>query len=320
MNNAAIEFIDVAKVFSGNIRALDNVSFCVTKGEVVVLLGSSGSGKTTALRLMNRILEPTQGTVLLNGIPLAEREPISLRRSIGYVIQEGGLFPHWTNAENVALVPKLLKWSKHGIMESVKEHMALARISYEEYGSRYPASLSGGQRQRVAIARALAARPSLLLFDEAFGGLDPITRDELHAEVGSLIKRLGITAIIVTHDVVEAFKLADRIVLFDKGRIIQCGTPARLALAPVHDFTRDFFRNHGLELRMTYLRIEDVISFLKVKDSSDLCAVDVPGDKSLAVALHDMARGEYDHFFAVCRDGGRHGPFDRKDVWQLLQG
>lgn len=228
----SLEFAGVTKRYPPCITALENVSFHIPPGQIVALLGTSGSGKTTALKLINRLEEPCAGIVLLDGQPVGQADPIRLRRSMGYVIQEGGLFPHWTVAENVAMVPRLQDWPEDRIRERVEVAMQLARIPRVEFGARYPATLSGGQRQRVAIARALAAEPRLLLLDEAFGALDPITRDALHVEVRSLIAQLSVTTVLVTHDVVEAFKFADRIALLDKGHLVQYGTPEELVLAP----------------------------------------------------------------------------------------
>lgn len=201
------------------------VSLSVAQGETLVLLGRSGSGKTTLLKLMNRLLLPTMGEVLVEGRTTSEWDPIRLRRGIGYVIQEAGLFPHFTVAENVALVPTLEKWDEERIANRVTELLKLVGLEPREFASRHPRELSGGQRQRVGVARALAADPPILLMDEPFGALDPVTRAELQREFSALSRRLGKTIVFVTHDLREALLLASRIVLLKDGRIVSSGTP-----------------------------------------------------------------------------------------------
>jgi osmoprotectant transport system ATP-binding protein len=202
-----------------------NISLEIRAGQTVVLLGRSGSGKTTLLRLINRMLEPTSGEVLVQGRATTEWNPFELRRGIGYVIQEAGLFPHFTVAENIALVPSLEKWDKPRIAARVKELLRLVGLDGEDFAARYPRQLSGGQRQRVGVARALAADPQILLMDEPFGALDPVTRAELQREFGALAKRLGRTIVFVTHDLREALLLGTRIVLLQDGKIVASETP-----------------------------------------------------------------------------------------------
>jgi len=199
---------------------VSDVSLAVGAGETVVLLGRSGSGKTTLLRLINRMLEPTSGSVLVEGRVTTEWNPFELRRGIGYVIQEAGLFPHFTVAENIALVPTLEKWEGRRIAARVAELLQLVGLGGKDFAARYPRQLSGGQRQRVGVARALAADPQILLMDEPFGALDPVTRAELQREFGALAKRLGKTIVFVTHDLREALLLATRIVLLERGKIV----------------------------------------------------------------------------------------------------
>lgn len=204
---------------------LADISLAIGAGETVVLLGRSGSGKTTLLRLINRMLEPTAGSVLVAGRATTEWDPYELRRGIGYVIQEAGLFPHFTVAENIALVPTLEKWGGKRITTRVRELLELVGLASSDFAQRYPRQLSGGQRQRVGVARALAADPPILLMDEPFGALDPVTRTELQKEFGALAKRLGKTIVFVTHDLREALLLGTRIVLLEGGRIVAQETP-----------------------------------------------------------------------------------------------
>jgi osmoprotectant transport system ATP-binding protein len=208
-------------------RLVRNINLTIPEGETVVLLGRSGSGKTTLLRLINRMLEPTGGTVLVNGRSTIDWNPFALRRSVGYVIQEAGLFPHFTVAENVALVPRLENWEAPRISARVTELLKLVGLGGGDFASRYPRQLSGGQRQRVGVARALAADPQILLMDEPFGALDPVTRAELQREFAALAKRLGKTIVFVTHDLREALLLASRIVLLQDGRIVASDVPEK---------------------------------------------------------------------------------------------
>src|SRR5215831_1904734 len=206
--------------YAVNGRALvEDISFSIEPGETIVLLGRSGSGKTTTLKLMNRLLEPTSGVVLVEGKSTVEWDAIRLRRRIGYVIQEVGLFPHFTVEQNVALVPTLEDWPDEKKRERVREMLLLVGLEPQRFAARYPRELSGGQRQRVGVARALAADPSILLLDEPFGALDPVTRSEIQKEFRALQQRLGKTMVFVTHDLREAFILADRIGLMKDGKL-----------------------------------------------------------------------------------------------------
>ena len=202
-----------------------STNLTVSRGETLILLGRSGSGKTTLLRLINRMLLPTSGQVLVEGLPTTEWGPIRLRRGIGYVIQEAGLFPHFTVAENVGLVPELEKWDRARIAARVEEMLRLVGLDPAEFSKRHPRELSGGQRQRVGVARALAADPPILLMDEPFGALDPVTRAELQREFGDLARRLNKTIVFVTHDLREALLLASRIVLLEAGCIVATAAP-----------------------------------------------------------------------------------------------
>jgi osmoprotectant transport system ATP-binding protein len=222
-----IEFSDVSFHINDILRreVVSGITLAVPIGETMVLLGRSGSGKTTLLRLINAMLLPSQGQVLVEGRPTAEWDPIRLRRGIGYVIQEAGLFPHFTVAENVGLVPSLERWERDRATARIDELLTLVGLEPGEFAGRRPRELSGGQRQRVGVARALAADPPILLMDEPFGALDPVTRAELQREFKALAQRLQKTIVFVTHDLREALLLASRIVLLEAGRIVAVASP-----------------------------------------------------------------------------------------------
>jgi osmoprotectant transport system ATP-binding protein len=225
----------LAKVFAGNIEAVCDVSFQVGPGELIALVGESGCGKTTTLKCINRLLEPSGGEITLGGEDIQELDPVTLRRRIGWIMQGDGLFPHFTVAENIAVVPRLLNWGDSEIESRVRQLIELVRLDPDEYADRFPDALSGGQRQRIGIARALAARPGLILMDEPFGALDPITRDELRDDIVDLKDRLGFAAVMVTHDMAEALLLADRVAVMHAGEVVQYGTPEDLLNAPVDE-------------------------------------------------------------------------------------
>jgi osmoprotectant transport system ATP-binding protein len=222
-----IEFSDASyRLGDPSVRTIvSNINLTIVRGETLVLLGRSGSGKTTLLRLVNRMVSPTSGNVLVDGRATSEWDPIRLRRGIGYVIQDAGLFPHFNVAENVGLVPKLQKWEAARITSRVGEMLNLVGLDHAQFANRMPRELSGGQRQRVGVARALAADPPILLMDEPFGALDPVTRTELQREFKALARRLGKTIVFVTHDLREALFLASRIVLLQAGKIVAISAP-----------------------------------------------------------------------------------------------
>jgi len=220
-----IEFQDVSYARPGGARILDHLTLTVPAGEVVALVGRSGAGKTTLLKLVNRLLAPDSGRVLVDGRDTRDWDPIRLRRSIGYVIQDVGLFPHMTVSDNIAVVPRLEGWDPARIRQRVEALLELVGLSPVTHAARWPDQLSGGQRQRVGVARALAADPGVLLMDEPFGALDPVTRAELQGEFRRIQAQVRKTVIIVTHDMGEALSLADRLAVLDDGRLIACETP-----------------------------------------------------------------------------------------------
>lgn len=237
--SAAITFRNVEKSYDGGRSfAVRNISFEITSGEFVAIVGTSGSGKTTLLKTINRLVNPSSGVVEVEGQDVRSLDPFQLRRRIGYVFQGIGLFPHLTVAENIAVTPRLMGRPKEEIEQQVDELLALVQLPREAKG-RMPATLSGGQRQRVGVARALAARPHIVLMDEPFGALDPITRDGLAREYRTVHGRLGLTTVMITHDMLEAVLLADRIAVMAKGEIVEVGTPHALLNNPQNDFVRE---------------------------------------------------------------------------------
>ncbi len=218
--------------------AVQNLDLDIPAKTFFVLIGESGCGKTTTLHLINRLLEPDQGRVLVEGIDVRTVDPVTLRRGMGFIFQAIGLFPHLTVAENIGITPKLLGWAPGRITARVDELLDLVRLEPATYRDRRPAALSGGQRQRVGLARALAAEPRVMLMDEPFGALDPLTRDDLAAEYRTIHETLGLTTVLVTHDMTEALLLADEIAVMRAGGIVQTGTPRTLLDAPADDFVR----------------------------------------------------------------------------------
>ena len=249
-----IDLVDVSKRYDrdGTTWAVQHATLAVGAGELVALLGESGSGKTTLLKMINRLIDPDEGSVRVAGKDVRTEDPVALRRTIGYVIQQAGLLPHISVGDNVAMVPRLLGWSRSDIDRRVDELLALVGLAPATYRARFPDQLSGGQRQRVGVARALAARSKVLLLDEPFGALDPITRVALQAELRRIHRELALTTIIVTHDMVEALTLADRVVVMCAGCVRQIATPRALLAAPADDYVArlvEVVREQGRQLR-----------------------------------------------------------------------
>lgn len=256
----AIVLEQVSKTFPhASMPSLREVSLSIETGRFVTILGGSGSGKTTLLRLMNRLIEPSSGRILVNGEDTGQIPPAQLRRRIGYVIQQIGLFPHMTVHENIATVPKLLGWDRGRINARVRELLDLVGLDPEGFMQRYPRQLSGGQQQRVGLARALAAEPALLLMDEPFGALDAITRESLQDELKQIQRRLGTTVVFVTHDVPEALKLGDEVIIIEDGRVQQFASPREILARPANDFVASLVGSRDLYRQLHFVQAGEVM-------------------------------------------------------------
>lgn len=300
---------NLSKVYAGGKKAVDNMTIDIESGDFIAFIGTSGSGKTTALRMINRMIESTEGEITIDGKNIKELNPVELRRSIGYVIQQIGLMPHMTVKENIVLVPKLLKWSQEKKDEKAKELIRLVDLP-EEYLDRYPSELSGGQQQRIGVVRALAAEQDIILMDEPFGALDPITRDTLQDLVKKLQQQLGKTFIFVTHDMDEAIKLADKICIMTNGQVVQYDTPDNILRSPANDFVKDFIGQNRL--------IQDRPNIRTVKDAM-IKPVTVHVDRSLNDAVNIMREKRVDTIFVVGNDEHLLGYLDIKDINEGLR-
>ena len=295
-----IRLEQLGKVFPGQTRpAVDGIDLVVGAGETCVLIGPSGCGKTTTLRMVNRLIEPSSGRILLAGADVRQSDPVQLRRGIGYVIQGVGLFPHLTIRDNVATVPRLLGWPAARIADRVDAMLSLVGLDPSEFGDRRPASLSGGQRQRVGVARALAADPPVMLMDEPFGAVDPVVRARLQRDVAAILRQLGKTVIMVTHDIDEAIRMGDRVAIMHEGRIVQHDRPERLLAAPADAFVADFVgADRGLK-RLSLVAASEVASSALPGPG----APGIPADSSVQTALAAILAAGSDAAALVGADG-----------------
>jgi len=250
-----IELVNVTKEYNG-IRAVDNISFKINDKEFVVIIGTSGCGKTTTLKMINKLIKPTSGEIYINGEDTSEIDPIKLRRSIGYVIQEIGLMPHMSVEKNIALVPQLKGWPSKKRKKRAEELIEFMNLDPDKCRHKKPSQLSGGQRQRVGVARALAADPDIILMDEPFGALDPLTKTQLQHEFTNLLREVEKTVVFVTHDMQEAVMFADKIVIMNKGKIVQVDTPQEIFKNPANDFVRDFFNMDDVYNKLKAIKVE----------------------------------------------------------------
>jgi osmoprotectant transport system ATP-binding protein len=298
-----IEIRDLVKRFDAASRpAIDHLTLTVPAGEVCVLIGPSGCGKTTTMRVINRMIEPDSGTVHVAGIDIMGADPVELRRSIGYVIQQIGLFPHWSIAQNVGTVPRLLRWDSARIDKRVDELLALVGMEPAQYRDRYPRELSGGQRQRIGVARALAADPPVMLMDEPFGAIDPITRARLQDEFLNILRSLRKTVVFVTHDIDEALKMGDRIAIMRDGALVQYDTPESILAQPADRFVESFVGSDRALKRLALVRAAEVME----AQAPPGHAYAIDADASLRDALAAMFAAGVDAL-AVVREGATIG-------------
>lgn len=296
---------NVNKRYEDGFEALKNVNLTCEEGEITVFIGPSGCGKTTTLKLLNRLINPTKGRIIINGEDISQTSPVQLRRSIGYVIQHIGLFPHMTIANNVAVVPKLLKWDKQRIADRVDELLNLVGLEPDTYRERYPSELSGGQQQRIGVIRALAAEPSIILMDEPFSALDPISREQLQDELVRLQKNIQKTIVFVTHDMDEALKIADKIVLMKDGEIVQQDKPEEVLRRPANDFVENFIGQK---------RLQQVQEIPAVREVMIKKPVTTYPRRGLAEAMKLMERKQVDTLVVIDEDDRLQGYISIYDV------
>ena len=300
-----IEFKNVYKRYDGSQDILKDINLTCEDGEITVLIGPSGCGKTTTMKLINRLISITKGNILIDGKNINEINPVELRRGIGYVIQHIGLFPHMTIGRNVGVVPHLLKWDKSKTDARVDELLDLVGLDPKLYKERYPSELSGGQQQRIGVIRALAAEPDIILMDEPFGALDPISREQLQEELIQLQKDIKKSIIFVTHDMDEALKIADKIVLMRDGKIVQEASPEEILRRPANDFVKDFIGEKRLQQAVDVPEVSDV---MMTKPATIL------PQRGLAVAMNMMEKRQVDSLVVVDNDNHAKGYISIYDV------
>lgn len=287
-----IEFNKIKKVYPDGTEALKNITLTIPDNQLTAIIGPSGCGKTTLMKLINRLEKPTAGEVIVNGENIANANTTDLRRSIGYVIQRIGLFPHMTIEDNIALVPHLKKWDKQKIKLRVTELLHLIGLEPEQYRKKYPLELSGGQQQRIGVARALASEPDIILMDEPFSALDPISREQLQHELKSIQHKLHKTIVFVTHDMDEALKIADNIILMKDGNVIQEATPEELIRNPINDFAREFIGVQRLEKKQ--LQQQTLMDIRALFSAKTIDAVTVPITMTIADCIQQFQQSPND--------------------------
>ncbi len=309
-----IEFINIAKSYGGR-RVIDGLNLTIAQGEFVAVIGPSGSGKSTLLKMVNRMEDHDAGRILLHGEEIYKFKVRELRLRMGYAIQSVGLFPHWTVERNIATVPQMLGWPKDKIQHRVTELLALFQLDADLYRTRFPHQLSGGQQQRIGVARALAADPDVLLMDEPFGALDPATRSALQIEMKRVHKVSGKTIVLVTHDIDEALLLATKIVLLDKGQIVQVGSPLELLTRPTNDFVVDFVGRADLGIKL--LSLGQVGSIARAEDA--IAGPGLPFDTTLRELVSYMAVNRVMQVNVVDRAAGHAGVVHAADVFSRAE-
>jgi len=299
-----LEFKNIKKVFKNQI-VIENISFTINKGEFVVIVGQSGCGKTTTLKMINKLISPTSGHIYLNGKDILKEDTIKLRRNMGYVIQQTGLLPHMTVGENIGIIPKLEKWTEDKIHKRTIELLEMVHMDPKLYIDRYPCELSGGQQQRIGVARAFATNPEIILMDEPFSALDPITRNQLQDELFNLQQEFKKTIIFVTHDMDEALKLGDRICIMKGGSIVQFDTPEEILNNPADDFVEEFIGKN---------RIWQQPGFIKAKDIMITEPITTSGNRTVVQALEIMKANKVDSLLIIDREDKLEGIVTIKDI------
>lgn len=292
-----VTFDNVTKLFSGH-TVISDLSLEIPRGQFTVLIGPSGCGKTTSLKMINRLIEPSKGSIFVDGQNITKVSPVDLRRQIGYVIQQIGLFPNMTIEQNIEVVPRLLKWPKEKRHQRTRELLEMVGMDPKEYLGRYPSELSGGQQQRIGVLRALAVAPPLILMDEPFGALDPITRESLQDEVKKLQTSLGITVVFVTHDIDEAVKLADRIILMKDGEIVQNAPPETLLAHPANDYVREFIGKKRMKANYDVDLVREIMNPRVVTTTRD---------KGFAESINLMRKRNVDSLVVLDKEGRLEG-------------
>ena len=313
---------NVSRMFDGA-YAVKDISFEVMERETLVLIGTSGCGKTTTMKMINRLVEPTGGIIEIDGRNVRDFDVIELRRGIGYVIQSIGLFPHLTIGKNISIVPELLRWPREKVLLRVDELLSMVGLEPDLYRDRFPAELSGGQQQRVGVARALAADPPVILMDEPFGALDPITREQLQDEFLALVRKIGKTILFVTHDIFEAARIGDRLAVMDQGRIIQCGSPREIVERPSGEFVRNFLGGHRFQLSLLLTHLGEVMTTEPSEeiagDGADEWPDHLRADSTLLDALNYFKENESDAVPIRNHDGKRIGFVRRKALCDWIR-
>lgn len=299
-----IELKNIKKSFK-NSHVLKGIDLEINKGELVVLIGPSGCGKTTTLKMLNKLIKPTSGNITINGEDISKKDTIGLRRNIGYVIQQTGLFPHMTVGDNIGLVPYLKNWDEDRIKKKTYELLEMVGMKPEQYIDRYPSELSGGQQQRIGVARAFATDPEVILMDEPFSALDPITRNALQDELFNLQQKLKKTIVFVTHDMDEALKLGDRICIMKDGVILQYDTPEEILKNPGHGFVEEFIGKNRIWNQPEFIKAEDIVIREPVKTL---------GTRTTLQAMEIMNERHVDSILVVDHDNKLEGIATLKDI------
>jgi osmoprotectant transport system ATP-binding protein len=305
ISTPAVEFVNVSKIYESS-YAVNNLNLAIPKGKIVTIIGPSGCGKSTTLKMINRIIDPSKGTLLVEGQDVRKADPVNLRKNIGYVIQQIGLFPHMTIEDNISLVLRLKGSKKEDMERRAKELLHLIGLEPDLYRHRYPHELSGGQQQRIGVARALCADPSIILMDEPFSALDPISRLQLQDELINLQEKVKKTIIFVTHDMDEALKVSDQIILLRDGELVQSGTPAELLRQPKNEFVREFIGEKRFQQSFTLQTARDVMT----------SPITVLPTQELSEAVHLMRRHSTDGVVAINNDSVYLGVVSAQEIYE----